>query len=639
MKKSILNILYVALAIIIVGETSTFSQCPNGTYVDIVINPDQYPEETSWAILGFYEDTIVSGGPYVDAINYSPQVTQLCIENGNYSFEIYDVYGDGMAGSLWGGQDGSYYVLHCGDTLVEPDSANFEFEAFHGFTLEDCAPPPPVLGCMDVDYVEFLPIATVDDGSCNTLKVFGCTDNDAFNFDSSANTNINIGDCEHTLVLTDLAGNGWAGAFLQVFQGDNFLGEFTVEYGFEAIFDFNLNAFQPVEIKFNTTQQSQFTSVQCGYKLYSEEQITIEEPGGFVTPLIPFQSVFGIPYCGNECIERTYGCTDIDAVNYTDYANTNDESCYYTPGCTSPTFIEYNPLADYDNGSCAIPIVLGCMDNTALNYNPDANTEINGSCIEVIEGCTNELAFNYSPNANVNDNSCIPVIYGCVDPTMFNYCSECNTNDGGCEPYVFGCTDSVMFNYNPLANADNNSCIPFIYGCTDPSALNYNPQSNSEDFSCIDYIYGCTDSTAVNYDVLANTDNGSCVDVVEGCMDQDAYNYSIEANVNDDSYCLYDANCISGPGNPYWLNDICYQWVIDVDDYCCSVEWDETCQSTYNYCGVTWTGPEPIERTTKNKNLIMSTNLLGEEVNKTSNQLLLYIYDDGSIDKKIIINK
>ena len=148
-----------------------------------------------------------------------------------------------------------------------------------------------------------------------------------------------------------------------------------------------------------------------------------------------------------------------------------------------------------------------------------------------------------------------------------------------------------MFNYNPLANVDNNSCAPYVYGCTDPSLLNYTPQANTEDFSCIPYIYGCMDVTALNYDSLANTDNGSCITIVTGCMDQSAYNYAPLVNVHDSISCLYDAGCITGAGNPYWLNDPCYAWVISVDDYCCENEWDTICQSTYNYCENNWTGP------------------------------------------------
>jgi hypothetical protein len=226
-------------------------------------------------------------------------------------------------------------------------------------------------------------------------------------------------------------------------------------------------------------------------------------------------------------------------------------------------------------------------------------------------------------------------VYGCTDPTAYNYNPLANTDNGSCEEVVYGCTDSTMYNFNPLANVDNNSCIPFIYGCTDPSMLNYNPQANTEDFSCIPYIYGCTDSSAFNYDSTANTDNGSCIAVVEGCMDVDAYNYSIEANTNDSVACLYAANCITGPGIPYWLNDPCYAWVLEVDDYCCENEWDTICQATYDYCDGTWSGPL-LSRTQDDKKLVLITDILGRPTSIIKNKILLFIYNDGSVNRKII---
>ena len=192
-----------------------------------------------------------------------------------------------------------------------------------------------------------------------------------------------------------------------------------------------------------------------------------------------------------------------------------------------------------------------------------------------------------------------------------------------------------MFNYNPLANADNNSCIPYVYGCTDPSMLNYNSEANTEDFSCIAYIYGCMDSTALNFDPLANTDNGSCVEIIMGCMDPNAYNYESIANVNDSVSCLYSADCVTGAGYPYWLNDPCYAWVIDVDDYCCENEWDTICQATYDYCDGSWSGPLLTRNQEENK-LIMITDLLGRPTKEIKNQLLFYIYSDGTVERKLI---
>ena len=516
-----------------------FAQCPNGTYVDILINPDQYPQETSWVILKNNGDTLISGGPYTDIVDYSPQNTQLCMPNGSYEFVISDTYGDGMAGSLWGGQDGSYYIIHCGDTIVQSDSADFGFSSFHGFTIQDCAPPPPVFGCMNENFVEFLPEATVDTGMCFTEKVFGCTDVESFNYDSLANTDILVDSCTHSLRLTDLAGNGWAGSYLQVFQGDNFLGTFTLEDGFDTTFTFDLSISEPVGVKFNITQQSDFTAVQCGYSLYSEENTAIEVEGGFVNPIPPFVTLYGEPGCGDNCIERTYGCIDETALNYNDSVNTDDGSCYYIAGCMNPNYIEYNEEADFDNGSCDVLIVLGCMDEEAFNYDPEANVELEGSCIDVIEGCMDDDAFNYNPNANVDNGTCIPVIFGCVDPSAFNYCDTCNTDNGSCIPTINGCTDTTAINYNAIANTDNGTCIYPLPGCTDPTAINYNA----------------------------------------------------EANIADSS-CYYSAGCNSG--DVYYIPDPCFEWVIEVDPYCCDDQWDGACYDLYNYCQDGWTGPTSI---------------------------------------------
>ena len=42
-----------------------------------------------------------------------------------------------------------------------------------------------VYGCTDPDYVEYNPIANIDDGSCLTPVVFGCTNPNAINYDSN----------------------------------------------------------------------------------------------------------------------------------------------------------------------------------------------------------------------------------------------------------------------------------------------------------------------------------------------------------------------------------------------------------------------------------------------------------------------
>ncbi|MDC3316497.1 hypothetical protein OAV33_00850 [bacterium] len=653
------------------------------------INLDQYPEETSWTITDSLGNIVFSGGPYNNVPDYEPQFQFACLPPGELTFTIYDLYGDGLEGTLWGGQDGSYYVMQCGDTVVYGIDPSFGQDSAHVFISDTCIPPPPVYGCMDDDYVEHDPLATVDDSSCATLKIYGCIDSTMYNYDPLANTMDDIDQCTYDLILHDLVGNGWVATRLEIWQDADTSIFYMNNSSFNQAFTIDLFAPSPVYAKLFVSQQAQATAIECGFTLIGPDEdtiITIQPP--FIVPFFMYEAN---TYCGNTCEEIVYGCLDSLAFNYIDTANTAD-NCYYYPGCISPAYLEYHvdtanayytdiniqdscetlamfgctdstafnydTTANVDNGGC-LPIVAGCMDAFAFNYNvlantPDtcipfvygctnptalnydtlANTDDN-SCVFPIFGCTDPQAFNYDPQANVDDGSCIAKVFGCTDPTMFNYDQLANVDNGSCIPFVYGCTDSTAFNYNPLANADNNSCAPFIYGCTDPSALNYSPQANTEDFSCIAYIYGCMDSLALNYDPLANTDNGSCISVVMGCMDQTAYNYNGNANVDDPVSCLYSAGCVTGDSIPYWLNDPCYAWVIDIDKYCCDNEWDTICQATYNYCEGTWVGPLPT-RIQAEKKLVGVTDLLGRETKIIKNKLLLFIYNDGSVIKQLI---
>ena len=593
------------------------------------INLDQFTSETSWEIKDTMGNLIAAGGPYPNAPDYQPQHIPVCLPTGVLRFTIFDTYGDGLAGSQWGGNDGSYYLMQGGDTLLFGTTPNCGTDSTQIFASDTCTPPPPVPGCMDYNYIEFNPAATVNDSSCATLKIYGCTDSTMFNYDSTANTMDYIDSCDYTLTLHDLAGNGWVGSRLEIYQDDT--SQFVMTSGFDQTYTLQLKAPKLVRAKFFISQQASGTALECGFTLVNpmgDTVISIRPP--FIQPFFVYG---GITYCGNECIEIVEGCMDNMAFNYDSTANT-PLPCYYVPGCMSPAYLEYH--IDTSNGvytdiniqdSCNVLAVFGCTDTASFNYDPTANVD-NGGCLPVIVGCMESLALNYNPLANTPD-TCIAYIYGCTDPTMFNYDSLANTDDGSCEPFVYGCMDSTMFNFNPLANA-NDTCVPYIYGCTDPSMYNYEASANTEDFSCVPFIYGCTDSLAINYNPDANTDNGSCIEVVVGCMDQDAWNYEELANVPDT--CLFAAECVTGPGEPYWLNDPCYAWVIDVDEYCCTNDWDSICQLTYDYCEGTWVGPIP-QRISQ---LMMITDILGRPARIEKNKLLFFIYKDGTVEKKFI---
>ena len=626
----------------------------NKSLIDIAITLDNWPNETSWLIYSA-TDTFASVPTNTYDYTQTGQTvhTQVCVPVGDsIMFTLNDSYGDGIGG---GSVVGGCLVtnLDCQDTVFYLNPPNFGYTASSNWYVSaSCNNDTTIYGCTNNTYLEYDSLATVDDGSCVTLATYGCTDMTAFNYDPNADFMLLTSPCVYDLILYDDGGDSWGACWLGVEQGDS-LWQFKINGNntYSDTFALELNSYDEVYFYYfeiptpqQNAQQLDIQTIQNSFKLKNSFGTIIYEgnnpwPGPNENKLRNYRSALDIyeaqPYCGNECIPVVMGCMEINAYNYNSLANTSD-TCYYDPGCTNPGYLQYytqNFIADIDDGSCATPAVFGCMDSIAFNYDPTANVD-NGGCVPVILGCMNELAFNYNALANTPD-TCDLIIYGCIDPTMYNFCDTCNTEDGSCEPYVFGCTDSTMFNYNPLANSDNNSCIPFISGCTDPSMLNYNPQANTEDFSCIAYVYGCMDSVALNYDPLANTDNGSCIEVVYGCMDPGAYNYDPIANLNDSLSCLYDAGCITGSGYPYWLNDPCYAWVIEVDEFCCENEWDTICQATYDYCDGTWSGPL-LTRSTAKKKLMKITDLLGRPTKENKNKLLFYIYSDGSVEKKLI---
>ena len=451
----------------------------------------------------------------------------------------------------------------CGDYCIDGivgcmDPTSFNYDSLANMP-DICI--PVVLGCTNDLAFNYDSTANVDDGGC-VPEVIGCMDSTAFNFNSTANTNdplscvpVIIGCMDATMFNYNAAANTTNNNCIPIVYGCT----------------------DPTAFNFDTTANTNNSSCIS---------ITL----GCIDPTqFNFNSLANVD--DGSCIPFIYGCTSNLAINYDSTANTDNGSCILpTVGCTDQTMFNYNPNANTDDGSC-IPFIYGCMDNTAFNYNILANTD-NGSCIPVVFGCTDSTQFNYDPLANTDNGSCIAFIYGCIDATALNYNPLANTNDNSCIPFIYGCTDSVMFNYNPLANTDNGSCIPFVYGCTDAAAFNYNPAANTNDNTCC-LIAGCTDINALNYNQFACFDDNSCITPISGCTDVAAYNYNPAANVTDTAACNYDAGCYGGPGIPYWLNDGCYAWVIDVDDYCCTNDWDASCQSMYNYCQDGW--PTSIE--------------------------------------------
>ena len=618
--------------------------CANPTNCDpidheitIEITLDNWPGETSWTLVSLSDGGIPA---QADQGDYNFQdigqtyTYTVCIDTLGVEFIINDSWGDGLGGTTSGGSiDGNVVIYNCdGDTIwsLQPGVPNGNFgSVYYSGPLygSECGAIPQVLGCTDPMYQEFNPNANTDDGSCLTPHIFGCTDTLAFNYDPTATMQQFIPICDYTLTINDGAGDGWGGSYLGVSQNGN-LWSYTMGPGnYSQTFQIPLESAYPVEIYYFEVQGPQqieeeveFQTMHNSFVLKNHLGDTLLAEGlnpfanNGLGALQPFKNPFwskytGLPNCGNSCIPKIFGCTDSTALNYDSTANTDDGSC--------------------------IPIIYGCTNNLAFNYDSTATVD-DGSCIPVVIGCMDSTSWNYNPLANVDDGSCI--YFGCTDSTALNYDPQANVDNGTCIYPVYGCTDPNAFNYNPLANVDDSSCIPKIYGCTDPTMFNYDSTANTDNGTCIPIIFGCIDSTALNYDPNANTDNGTCILPNPGCTDPNAYNYDPTANVTDSTACLYDAGCIGGPGNPYWLNDGCYAWVISIDPYCCNVAWDDNCQNTYDYCASNsgWVGVEDL---IQDGGVAIYPNPTTGELNVVSSRLNNTLVTMYSVSGQIVVNE
>jgi hypothetical protein len=258
----------------------------------------------------------------------------------------------------------------------------------------------------------------------------------------------------------------------------------------------------------------------------------------------------GTPGIQNSCYSsQIAGCTNPNASNYNPLANFNDGSCIIE-GCTYASALNYNAAANTDNGTCQYATSLpGCTNQSASNYNPNATID-NGSCMYPVPlaGCTYADAINYNPLAQSDDGSCIyaqPIV-GCTYSNALNYNPSATSDDGTCQYAVSipGCTNTLATNYNPNATIDNGSCIypQPNSGCTYAAALNYNSSATNDDGSCVfgSGIAGCTYTNALNFDNAATIDDGSCnfTLIVSGCTVASALNYNNQATFDDGS-CVF----------------------------------------------------------------------------------------------------
>tara|TARA_B100000963_G_scaffold44223_2_gene32989 strand:- start:11169 stop:13232 length:2064 start_codon:yes stop_codon:yes gene_type:complete len=600
------------------------------SWVNVTILSDLYSGETTWEIYNGPQAVAQSSIPY-QSNNLSNEMVYL--PSGDYEFVIYDAFGDGICCEFGEG----WFALSntCG-----VDTAVFDFNSDQltiPFVLEPCEPLIP--GCMDESANNYNPWASVDNGSCNVSE---CPDGEAF---VSMELTLDNWPNETGFTLVDLA----VGQFYeQVLPGQFNFGDqlatytydFCVALGFELIltdtYGDGLNG------SMSGGSDGGVVITACGDEVVWElEDLAYSDNDG----MVHYSGAVFVEPCEADSV--IVGCMDDDYVDYNPEA-TDPADCLtlHTWGCMDSTSFNYDVNATISdlNSPCVTTITLeddagDGWGNSHVGVKQgdlqwiftvgpgefsqswdlilDSDEEVDVYYFEIggPQQPPQETQFQTLHNSIIitneagdtlmveGDNPFFDNGQGALQPfsnpewNIYHFVPYCGNS---CLPYVYGCLDIEAQNYSEEANADDGSCY-YAAGCTQPGYLEYYNQGYEADFddgSCeIMAVFGCMDVTALNYDPEANVDIGTCIEAVVDCMDPNAFNYNELANISNEDACLYDAGCITGPGNPYWLNDGCYAWIIDVDPYCCDVAWDEACAELYAYCEQGW--PQNIEEPTR----------------------------------------
>ncbi|MBF90453.1 MAG: hypothetical protein CMP75_01660 [Flavobacteriales bacterium] len=324
-----------------------------------------------------------------------------------------------------------------------------------------------------------------------------------------------------------------------------------------------------------------------------------------------------------------------------------------------------------ENNSC-IEISDGAGEFTSLDSceeecfsDPTWNCSDNFACIEVndgtgeytslinceeqcepIYGCTDILACNYDPQATAeaaagDPEECIYIIDDlcetCVDGNILFIDED---NDGICDAYeIGGCTDILACNYNNEATDEDGSC-EYVDGvcdlcdtatgtifdndsdddgiCDDDEIETYNcinsvcidPGDNTGTYTSIDECEAiCSMVEDTTWDCIDN----SCVDIIHG-----------EGMYDDLNEC--EAACVQFNSTYNCIEEIC----TEVNDGTGLFNSLEGCQEFCNATSIT-------DYNNSNKKLRKIINLLGQETPIRKNSPMFYIYDDGTVEKKVII--
>ena len=399
---------------------------------------------------GVCDEFEVAGCQDGSACNFNAAATD---SDGSCSYPDagYDCAGNCLADADGDGICNEFEVVGCQDAAYD----NYDASATDA---GDCL---GLLGCTDDGYFEYDAAAEVDDGSCASLIIPGCTNPAASNYDPAANLNIAEGEDGACLIegvnFTPAADEVNTSIVvtsnnMSVLFPVNNAGLWNVDQSNIQVGDIIAAVYETGRLENDFLGYSEISGLaNAGSGIWDGDQIGVAVFGA--------DNMINNGFAPGENLKwlvSREGTVYNASVTYATpaYNGTYQEGTYVTvnsvvlgapadEGCTNPNYMEYNPLATVDDGSCATFISVGCLDANFVNY---AGADVDADAIhDNSENFGDAFGQNYTIDltTGVESPSGVGAIFHDVDV---------------CQSEVPGCTYPYAHNYDDAATEDDGSC-------------------------------------------------------------------------------------------------------------------------------------------------------------------------------------